>query len=277
MKCLIVVLVIMFSSMSGMQRSHAAPSSEFEHILIGVVSAGDGVPLAGTLTKPRPIIGTLGLDQRVIITGRNEDSTWVRVHSQLGYGYVPTKAFAIRGDLERLPVVAGDLPVEMLPKPIAPDDAQKYPVLPVVTEHTREIFQQGLQKGNRATIFSKVGDCMTADVNLFLGRFGSNAYYLGKYQDLQNVITYFKKDAPRQGAANSFRAASIATHTGFNVSSVEDPLWVMSSLCADGETPLSCEYRLTMPSVAVIMFGTNDIGSLSPVEFDYFLRLVTFD
>jgi hypothetical protein len=279
MKRLVVIVVIMLSSVnvSGIRRSQAATSSEFDHSLIGVVSAGDGVPVAGTLIKPRPIIGTLGLDQRVIITGRNEDSTWVRVHSHLGYGYVPTTAFAIRGDLERLPIVAGDLPVEVLPKATAPDDPEKYPVLPVVTEHTREIFQQGLQKGNRATVFSKVGDCMTADVNLFLGRFGSNAYNLGKYQDLQNVITYFKQESPRKGAVNSFRAASIATHTGFNVSSVEDALWIMSPLCADGESPLNCEYRLSKPSVAVIMFGTNDIGSLSPVEFDFFMRLVTFD
>jgi hypothetical protein len=38
-------------------------------------------------------------------------------------------------------------------------------------------------------------------------------------------------------------------------------------VCRSGETPLECEYRLVKPSVALIMFGTNDSGGMPSATF----------
>jgi hypothetical protein len=45
-------------------------------------------------------------------------------------------------------------------------------------------------------------------------------------------------------------------------SSLADPEY-----CRQDETPLACEYRVVRPSIALIMFGTNDVGYRSAGEY----------
>jgi len=122
-----------------------------------------------------------------------------------------------------------------------------------------------------------VGDCMSADVTLFLGKFGTDHYRLEQYGSLQDIVNYYRQLSPRKGIDNSFVAPSLATYTGLNAAAVEDSTWSDPSYCASNESPLGCEYRLSKPAVAIIMFGTNDITVLNPKEFDYYLRLVVHD
>ena len=53
--------------------------------------------------------------------------------------------------------------------------------------HIREIYRRGQQQGNRADVFSKVGDSITATA-MFLTPFGDGNYDLGEYEDLAPLL-----------------------------------------------------------------------------------------
>jgi hypothetical protein len=56
---------------------------------------------------------------------------------------------------------------------------------------------------------------------------------------------------------------------------VMDPLWSNPALCQPGESPLSCEYRLLKPSVAIIMLGSVDMEFYTPEKFREYAAWVT--
>ncbi len=253
----------------------AATSSAYERSLVGVLNRSTAQRT--TWTSTATVLGALEKENRVIISGRNEVASWYFVESQFGYGYVNAAALSVKGDIHHLPVVSGDLPNVLLPDDSPTDDPAKYPILPTISAYTRQIYERGLQFGNRPEIFTKVGDCMTADALLFMGEIGEKHYDLGVYTDLQDVIDYYSAVSPRKGSKNSFVAPSAASFTGFNASSVEDPEWLPAGICPDGVTPLACEYAAVKPGVALIMFGTNDMTTLTPSQYDFYLRLVVID
>jgi len=106
----------------------------------------------------------------------------------------------------------------------------------------------------------------------FLIPIGQDDYDLGDYQDLQTVIDNFSRDG-----LNSFDRESQAAAGGFNTASVIDSLWANPEFCQAGETPLSCEVRVMQPSIALIMFGTNDVFYLDEASFDLFLRSIVVE
>ncbi len=125
------------------------------------------------------------------------------------------------------------------------------PVIPVVSERTREIYQHGLAIGNNPRAFSKIGDCGSTPA-WFLGDFdrGPKYYRLGEYEYLQDVIQEFQ---------GSYERTSLAAKSGFNASSIFAPIWADKTLCQPGESPIACEYRVHKPAFALITLGTNDI------------------
>ncbi len=131
--------------------------------------------------------------------------------------------------------------------------------------------------GANPHVVSKIGDCMTASEN-FLVPFGSGDYDLGDYQDLQPVIDNFTAVADperRQDFAdNAFSSPGLATAQGFTTVSVLDPLWADPQWCAANESPLTCEYRVSQPAFALIMFGTNDTFFFDADSFDGYLRQI---
>ena len=64
----------------------------------------------------------------------------------------------------------------------------------------------------------------------------------------------------------------LAAASGFNVAAPLDATWADPKWCQGGESPAACEYRVARPSVAMIMFGTNDVGFTDAASYDYFLR-----
>jgi uncharacterized protein YraI len=143
-------------------------------------------------------------------------------------------------------------------------DLTVYPVVAEVTETARIIFQQGQALGHLSNAVAKVGDCNSAGW-LFLHPFGENQYDLVEYGSLQGAVDYF---------AETFAARSYAAYTGMNVGGVLDPTWADPINCNPDEAPLFCEYRQRNPSLAVIMFGSNDIVVLTTEQFDHALRQV---
>jgi hypothetical protein len=134
---------------------------------------------------------------------------------------------------------------------LGPEEWKDLPIVPTISETALRIYQRGLQLGEDAHAFSKVGDCGSTP-SWFLGDFdrGPRYYNLGTYTDLEAVIQQYQ---------GSFGRTSLAARSGFNASSVFAPIWADRTQCAAEETPLACEYRIHRPSVSLITLGTNDV------------------
>jgi hypothetical protein len=172
-----------------------------------------------------------------------------------------------QGDPTPAPV---DDPVmgEFDPASVADIDLAELPVVPEISEQARLIYLDGLDRGLNPNTFAKVGDCMTDNPN-FLLPIGDDNYDLGEYESLGGVIEQYGGDE-----LDSFGRVSQAAAGGFNTSSLLDAMWANPEFCEAGETPLSCEYRIMQPSVALIMFGTNDVYYLDEAQYEYSLRSI---
>lgn len=150
------------------------------------------------------------------------------------------------------------------------------PVLPELTDHAQVIYEAGVEAGNSPQAFSKIGDCMTASVEYFLGPFGEGDYDLGdEYAELESVVQYFDVPVRDEGFdANSFNNPGLATASGFNTASVLDSIWADPTWCEANESPLDCEYRLSQPIFSLIMFGTNDVMFFEADLFDFYMRSI---
>lgn len=144
------------------------------------------------------------------------------------------------------------------------------PIIPATPRRARQIFAAGEALGNRPQVFSKVGDCHTA-AHAYLLPLGVGEYDLGPYNFLQTDIGFFSAVSPRQGVMNSFENQSMAAASAFNAAAVQDYIWADPVHCQQGESPLECEYRLLMPSIAVITLGSVDVQLYGPEDFRMWL------
>jgi hypothetical protein len=142
-----------------------------------------------------------------------------------------------------------------------------YPVIPTAAAGASAIFRRGQTLGRNVNVLSKVGDCNSVDW-FFLQPFGQDQYDLGEYTDLQAAVDAFSV---------SFTYRSYAAYNGLNAHAALDPTWAHPAVCPADESPLLCEYRVHNPSVAIIMFGSNDVLALTPVQFDHALRRVIYE
>ncbi len=157
-------------------------------------------------------------------------------------------------------------------------DLMSLPILPDFAPYAgwlRAIYEEGQRQGLSPDLFTKIGDCMTSSES-FLRPIAEGKYALGPYTSLQAVIDRYEGKPVRTGDSglDSFSNPSLAAASGFNAAAVLDSTWNDPELCEVDESPLACELRLVRPAVALIMFGTNDLKSLTPEQFDYYLRLV---
>ena len=145
----------------------------------------------------------------------------------------------------------------------AVDVWQAAPVVPEsLSQRARDIYAQGLALGRNPRAFSKVGDCGGTPA-WFLGPFDLGDYELGDYSGLQDVIDFY---------AGSYNRDSLAVHNGFNAASILASIRANREFCETGEHPLSCEFRVNNPSLALIMVGTNDKYRVA--EFEGAMRLI---
>ncbi len=202
-----------------------------------------------------------GTGLRVI--GRTADSLWLSVETErYSSGWVFAEYVDLNRDMDTFPVITD----------VGPMMDFRGTVIGI-TPNARAIFEQGQRLGNRADVFSKVGDSITVAPHM-LSPLSLGVENLGDYAYLQATIEYFSQ-TPAHNSASSFANISLAAHTGWSAPAVLDPRLADSETCLAGESPLLCEYRVVQPSIALIMFGTNDVGFSTPVVYRYSLERIT--
>jgi len=214
------------------------------------------------------VVATLPALTRVDLLGRSADNDWVEVTAITGAGgWVPVMWLDLRVSLAHLPIATPAAP----PPPTAtPLPNAGY--ISNVTLRMLGVFQRGQALGNRANVFSKVGDSITVST-AFLVPLGLNNYTLGQYTDLQPVIDYFSA-AEAHAGLNAFANRSLAAKVGWRARAVLGTGGETQPDCRPGEMPLACEYRVVRPAVALIMLGTNDVPYTPDAEFDSDLRRI---
>ena len=131
---------------------------------------------------------------------------------------------------------------------LPPERWKDWPVVPVVSQRARQIYQAGIAIGNIPTHFSKIGDCQNIR-QYFLGIYDDpKTYGLGRDNEyLIPTIVYF---------SGSWARLSEAVRSGFNVASVLTAINADAKTCLPGETPLDCEFRAWKPSMVLISMET---------------------
>jgi hypothetical protein len=133
-----------------------------------------------------------------------------------------------------------------------------------IANNIRAIYSVGQAYGNQPGMFSKVGDSITKSI-YFLRQIGWRVYDLGQYSYLQPVVDHYSNTWV--GVDNAFTRDSVAADVGWAAWGALEPELADEEVCQPGEKPLECEYRIARPSVALIMFGTNDASYRTPAEF----------
>ncbi len=208
------------------------------------------------------VIMNLSANTSLTVIGKSQDGTWVQVITDDGVmGWVATEYLVLTSSLDGVTVAANSVPTQVAAVSAGPVNAN---AVSGVSSHARAIFLYGRSLGNSAYTFTRVGDSISAAPQ-FLTQIGAGNYSLGDYSYLGGAIRFFS--GPNARGQNPFAASSIAARNGWGTTSVLDPSNADGGLCRSGETPLACEYRVVKPSVALIMFGTNDSGGLSTLDF----------
>lgn len=138
------------------------------------------------------------------------------------------------------------------------------PLISTVSQRMVEVYQRGQALGNHSDVVTKVGDSVSANP-YYLNLMSRDDYDLGPYDFLEPSIQYY---------GPSLASGSVASRIGMTTYVVFDPMWADPNLCESGETPLDCEFRLKQPSIAMIMFGANDVRHMTDAEFDVQIRMI---
>lgn len=142
---------------------------------------------------------------------------------------------------------------------------------PVVAGHVEKIGARGTSLGNQPGVFAKIGDSITASPS-FLQALACRRPQLGAWSELRGTVGFFGETTVPRGAeeaqceiSNSYSRAGVAAVPGWRAVNALAPLESPPECL--GLPAVSCELQLLHPSVALIMFGTNDLTDFSAVQF----------
>ncbi|MBK8026475.1 MAG: SH3 domain-containing protein [Chloroflexi bacterium] len=206
----------------------------------------------------------------VTIAERNSVGTWVRIQQHLEDGNLYLDGWVLSGFLNLSPELRfSQVPVSPLPDAV-PENSESpsltalysAPLISPVSERMREVYQRGLELRNYSHVVTKIGDSVSADP-LYMTLMSRPGAALGPYDYLQDTLDYF-------GA--STQVESVASRIGLNTYALFDPAWAAGEVCQSGESPLECELRRKKPSVALVMFGGNDVKNINDVAYDQQMR-----
>ncbi len=152
------------------------------------------------------------------------------------------------------------------------EDLSVVPVLgPVVTGHLEKIAGRGASVGNRPGVFAKIGDSITASPS-FLQALACRRPQLGSWSELRGTLEFFGATSVPRGSeeaqcavSNSYSRVGVAAVPGWRAVDALAPLESPPECL--GLPAVGCELQLLHPSVALIMFGTNDLTDFAAVRF----------
>ena len=142
---------------------------------------------------------------------------------------------------------------------------------PVVTSHLEKVADRGKRFGNRPGVFAKIGDSITASPS-FLQALACQPPRLGAWGGLRITLGFFGATSVPPGSeeaqcavSNSYSRLGVAAVGGWRAA---DALLPRESFPeCEGLPAVSCELQLLHPSVALIMFGTNDLEDFTAAQF----------
>jgi hypothetical protein len=202
----------------------------------------------------------------VQVVERDAIGTWVRVQRVTEAGDVAQDGWLQLGYLNLTDDLRfSEIPVNTDLPPADLDNVDSrsmralyaVPVIPEIDPLMVEVFERGQQLGRGANVVTKVGDSLSADRN-YLAVMSADERELGPFDYLSETIDYY---------GPSTAEPSVAARIGLSSLVLFDPFWADDEMCGRGATPLTCEYDLKNPSVALIMFGPNDVLSMSDEEY----------
>lgn len=142
---------------------------------------------------------------------------------------------------------------------------------PVVTSHLERVEDRGERLGNNPAVFAKLGDSITASPS-FLQALACQPPRWGAWSGLRTTLDFFAATPVPAGleeaqcaVSNSFSRLGLAAVGGWTAVDALSPRESFPE--CEGLPAISCELRLLRPSVALIMFGTNDLEGFTAVEF----------
>lgn len=231
--------------------AQTAPSAQVR------IDAG-GLRLRRSPSTEAEIITKLAPQTALQVLARTPDDFWLRVITPQGTeGWVMRQYVDLAVAISQIPSAGGaaasSAPAPQSVAPVADD-----PNLSNLTGRALQIYQAGQSRGNRANVFSLIGDSNTANM-AFFAPFDWGSYTLGGYGYLQETIDFFR---------GSFARDRIAARGGFNTTKALDPANAPAG-CAPGESPLACEVRVNRPSVAFVLLGTGDQHTWQGFESRY--------
>jgi hypothetical protein len=141
----------------------------------------------------------------------------------------------------------------------------------VVAGHLEKVAARGVRFGSRPGVFAKIGDSITASPS-FLQALACQQPQPGGWSELRGTVEFFGETALPRGSeeaqcsvSNSYSRVGVAAVPGWRAVDALSRLEA-SPECLDLPA-VSCELQLTRPSVALIMFGTNDLTEFTAVQF----------
>jgi hypothetical protein len=142
---------------------------------------------------------------------------------------------------------------------------------PVVRGHLEKVAARGESVGNLPGVFAKIGDSISASPSI-LQALACRRPQLGAWSELRGTVEFFGATSVLRGSevaqcevSNSYSRVGVAAVPGWRA---VDALSRLEASPECGDLPaVSCELQLLHPSVALIMFGTNDLTDFSAVQF----------
>jgi GDSL-like Lipase/Acylhydrolase family len=152
---------------------------------------------------------------------------------------------------------------------------EELPVVPVlgpaVAGHLEKVAARGERAGNRPAVFAKIGDSITASPS-FLQALACRTPRLGSWSELRGTLEFFGTTPVPRGSeeaqcpvSNSYSRLGIAAVGGWRAVDALTPRESFPE--CQGLPAVTCELQLLRPSIALIMFGTNDLEDFTAIQF----------
>ena len=202
-------------------------------ILLLVISVGI-IVLAADYTKGRAV----NIKPHSLVEGKLSGEKSVVQLSDKNFNLFIAQAFYSEPEITPMPV----------PVVIPPERWMEWPVIPVVGERAKEVFRNGLARGNNPKAFSIIGDCQS-EPQLFMGGYDTGQYQLpADSHYLRETISHFSGSFSRWGPG---------VIDGGTPATVLARSWSSQNGCGSGEIPLVCELRMHKPVIVFVNLGTH--------------------